>query len=863
MSRPSRRVSFAALAVGIVAATLAVVGLRPARQPAPETGLLPPAEPVSGDTTKPATRGDVFPYNRVVAVTIGIDGYANLLPPRPLKQAEADAKVIGATFREQFGYEVVPILGAEATRARILDAVDRFGRELGERDALIVYFAGHGQVIDLPGSGEAGYLVPADARLDIENRTDAARWREQAIEMSELVALLNRAKAGHVLVIADACCSGFLTSARGALARYDLKNFLYQRSRVVLAATTRRQKAADGRFTPKLVERLRRLDTGDRGERPAAASVYDLMFGLDRVGTGGKPEPVFGGLLQAVSEESKGDMTPQVAHVGEGDGLFVFVPATVERRELEKDLRDLEAAVPVADRGRTLGAVADRRRAQLEQVTKPEDVYAILEAPDYRLAADPERQRERWERRFERFQRNAAGGDAWAMAALCLCYERGVGVGRDPARAYFWAKQANRAGQPGGVGRYLLGRCYELGVGAPLSGPAAKDAARRLYRESMDAGAVLGRYAVARGLLLGSPSKEDVARGRTLLEESIAGGVVAAEVDLAAELLRIRPGVTGDEKRALDLLKRAADRGNADAHLALFRHYLAGPDKAPPRDRKKAESQLRLAVELGSAPAATTLGEAYRDGTRGRLGLEANDAEAFKLFDRAAQVGHTPAMVASAKMLADGKGTGPNHELAAKRLSAAADAGDAEANFTKGFWLLDGHVLKQSDADAFACFKRAADAGHAPACFMTGALLCEGRGVKVRPRPGPKRASDTLFHQEWHVAMHYLARAYELGIEQMGDPRFGAKEHDFAFDNLVGLKAALLENQAEFSACYPGASAVNGTNAERNFWFLFYAKAAPDIAGDWRQTNPASFRWFCERVGIDPKTFAPLERPKK
>src|SRR6185369_6233580 len=111
---------------------------------------------------------------------------------------------------------------------------------------------------------------------------------------------------------------------------------------------------------------------------------------------------------------------------------------------------------PAPNRG-LLGAARRLAEAGKQLTTYPEAV-AILEAEDYRLSSAPEDGRAAWEARFERFQRNAALGDVWAMMALHLCYAKGLGTDKDPERAYHWARQVTRVRKP--VGCYLLGRCY-------------------------------------------------------------------------------------------------------------------------------------------------------------------------------------------------------------------------------------------------------------------------------------------------------------------------------------------------------------------------------------------------------------------
>jgi TPR repeat protein len=755
------------------------------------------------------------------AVTVGVDRYPGLFPPRDLSRAEADARAVGDTFREVFGYEVVPLLGKQATRDGILRTLREVGSGLGERDALIVYFAGHGQVVDRPGAGEAGFLVPADAELDLDNHSDFDRWRAQAVDMQGVVDLLNGLPAGHVLLIADSCCSGFLTS-RGALADWDLKNFLFRRSRTVLSATTRHQAAADGRFTAKLIAELRRLDAPDK--RPTAASVYDVFYPL----------------LKEVSAESKGGMTPQLAQVDSGDGMFVFIPASVPRAEIERDLRALEVGEGGGD-GAALVAVAQRRIARTKQATTLADVAAALEAIDYRFAADAQDRQAEWEGRFERFARNAAAGDAFAMAALHFCYSKGLGTDRDPEKAYEWARRADRVAGQKGLGRFLLGRCYEHGLGVRVSGPGALDQARALYRESAATGSPFGQYAVSARELPAATDADEARRLRGELAKAVAAGVGAGEVDLAADHGRSRPGLPADKAEQRKLLERAAARGNPAARLALFR-ALATAD-ASPADLKLAEAELRQSATAGHPPAMSELGYALLDGPKHRLKLRTDAEAAFGWFDRAAQAGDDRGLVRSALMLADGKGTRADQRLARERLEAAVKLGSADADFVQGDWYRTGKVYKQSHREALAAFRRSADKGHLAGCAYTGLMYSEAQGFEVR-----RRWKETpYFHRDWYLALHYFQRAYDRGLAE--DP--ACDELAVEVTGVVNtFMAALAGNQLRFERP-PGTADVP---------FFAMQEAARTIAEDWREREPGTFGSFCKLVGLDPKTLGSAKK---
>src|SRR4051812_46955758 len=114
--------------------------------PAPSSLLLAlavaaaPPPPACGQ--EKAARPHVF--KRVVVLAIGVNKYPDLLGVGNLKYAEVDAESVAKVLRENYGYEVVPLLGDKATRVGIEKALKNVGDDLGEEDALVIYFAGHG-----------------------------------------------------------------------------------------------------------------------------------------------------------------------------------------------------------------------------------------------------------------------------------------------------------------------------------------------------------------------------------------------------------------------------------------------------------------------------------------------------------------------------------------------------------------------------------------------------------------------------------------------------------------------------------------------------------------------------------------------
>lgn len=196
-------------------------------------------------------------YRQVHVLCIGIDDYWST-GVAPLKSAESDAQALANCLHEHFGFTATPLLGREATKAAITHKLDELDETLGDHDALLVYFAGHGHVFRyterdgaLAVQRRAGFLIPYEADLDLAATPRAERWQTEAIDMQWLIERVEAMQAHHVVLLADACCSGFLTK-RGGIESPEVIKLLKDSSRCVVAATTQKEQASEGKFNPRV-----------------------------------------------------------------------------------------------------------------------------------------------------------------------------------------------------------------------------------------------------------------------------------------------------------------------------------------------------------------------------------------------------------------------------------------------------------------------------------------------------------------------------------------------------------------------------------------------------------------------------------
>jgi hypothetical protein len=162
------------------------------------------------------------------ALVVGNNEYKGF---KPLKTAVADAEAVAAVLRDRYGFRVK--LLRNATRLQILSELNDLRQRLTEKDNLLIYYAGHGE---LDQKNQRGYWLPVDAAPG-----NTANW----ISNIDLSDLLNLMAVKHLLVVADSCYAATLTrSSAGrlepAMTQEELaravQSFASKRARMVLTS---------------------------------------------------------------------------------------------------------------------------------------------------------------------------------------------------------------------------------------------------------------------------------------------------------------------------------------------------------------------------------------------------------------------------------------------------------------------------------------------------------------------------------------------------------------------------------------------------------------------------------------------------
>ena len=140
---------------------------------------------------------------------IGIDNYASNQIEN-LYNAAKDIEDLSKEFNKLFFIEQNEIIkNKEATRIAILQKIKEY-TELTENDNLIICFSGHGHI---PEDSKEGFWVPHDGIANDEY---------SLVSNEEVIKLIKKIRAHHILLVVDACFSASLfQQTRSSGKKYD------------------------------------------------------------------------------------------------------------------------------------------------------------------------------------------------------------------------------------------------------------------------------------------------------------------------------------------------------------------------------------------------------------------------------------------------------------------------------------------------------------------------------------------------------------------------------------------------------------------------------------------------------------------
>jgi len=242
------------------------------------------------------------------ALIIGNNNYSYY--PK-LKTAVNDARKADEILRSKYGFKTTLLLNAD--RYSILSALNELSSQLTSNDNLLIYYAGHGEIND---ENQRGYWLPIDA----ENN-NTANW----ISNLDITDMLNVIKSKHILVVADSCYSGTMSST--AQTRMSLgTNSVNNRAKwiKVMSKTRARIVMTSGGVKPV-------LDAGGNNHSVFARAFLDALNSNQSILEGYRLYQQITDNVQNVAAKYNVEQIPRYAPVKHGGGLgeFFFVPKTL------------------------------------------------------------------------------------------------------------------------------------------------------------------------------------------------------------------------------------------------------------------------------------------------------------------------------------------------------------------------------------------------------------------------------------------------------------------------------------------------------------------------------------------------------
>ncbi|MEO1369938.1 MAG: caspase family protein [Acidobacteriota bacterium] len=178
---------------------------------------------------------------------IGNNGYAQL--PR-LESAVIDAQAVADLLERRYGFTVT--LVEDADRKTLMNSIRAATEGLSARDNLLVYYAGHGALVNRSQYWQGVEAAPGNSAMWISTK-------------HEVASLLDQSPARHVLVVSDSCFAGAVSA--GELVNPELEGLSEDERIRQLATRPSRLVLASGGLAPV-------LDRGASGRHSVFAQAF-------------------------------------------------------------------------------------------------------------------------------------------------------------------------------------------------------------------------------------------------------------------------------------------------------------------------------------------------------------------------------------------------------------------------------------------------------------------------------------------------------------------------------------------------------------------------------------------------------------
>ena len=219
-----------------------------------------------------------------------------------------DGRDMNDLLSKRFGFETKLLVNA--TRQDILAALTSLRDQLGQRDRLLIYYAGHGEVDAATGRG---YWIPVDGR-----KRSPANW----VSVVDIADQLNAVRAREVIVIADSCFAGTLGRATVRATEVDLSADAREAAAALGAQGRARVAITSGGLEPV-------VDGGGGRNSLFARSLLEVLRTVRKPTEARRLFNALNARFIVVANQMKVDQRPIYAPVrfaGHERGDFMFVP---------------------------------------------------------------------------------------------------------------------------------------------------------------------------------------------------------------------------------------------------------------------------------------------------------------------------------------------------------------------------------------------------------------------------------------------------------------------------------------------------------------------------------------------------------
>jgi TPR repeat protein len=352
------------------------------------------------------------------------------------------------------------------------------------------------------------------------------------------------------------------------------------------------------------------------------------------------------------------------------------------------------------------------------------------------------------EKAVEYFEKALKKGSFVAKYELALCYEDGIGVEADKNKALSLLESAAENAIPAAALR--LGYYFLNGVAVSVN----TDKAFEYFSKAADAGNADALYNIGRmyKYAVGRPENPELAL-QYLIKASEKGDIDAC-IEMGLSYESEYGGLECDIVKAADYMRRAADCNHPFAQYKLGCYYYYDKING---DHEAGLEYIKMAYENGSAHAALVMGDfcLYESGediesafdyykqaeeqdfiSEGiglcyffGLGVEKNEAEAFRYFSIAADRNYIAAKYRLGLCYKHGKGVKRNPAEAYRLMFAAAEHGNTAAEHELGMMLLNGEGTQADPEKGVVWLMKAAEKECDEAQFELGNCYLMGNGV--------------------------------------------------------------------------------------------------------------------------------------